>query len=198
MKKHTLLVGAHISVAGGFDKAIERAESIGCTALQMFTKSSRQWHAKSLDPIQVKKFKDAVKSSSLAIHNIIVHSPYLINIGSPNKSTEMRSITALVEELAYLHNHGINTDNLRISNRAHVILPYHIKLDKVEEDRKGENKIGTTIIALAAGTTKRPVYVLADSTKFLPSAYRLPVEDMHDPTEIWNFLDPVFLRRNKI
>ena len=52
---------------------------------------------------------------------------------------------ALVEELAYLHGHGINTDNLRISNRAHVILPYHIKLDKVEEDRKGENKIGTTI-----------------------------------------------------
>lgn len=52
---------------------------------------------------------------------------------------------ALVEELAYLHNHGISTDNLRISNRAHVILPYHIKLDKVEEDRKGENKIGTTI-----------------------------------------------------
>lgn len=52
---------------------------------------------------------------------------------------------ALVEELAYLHEHGISTDNLRISNRAHVILPYHIKLDKVEEERKGENKIGTTI-----------------------------------------------------
>lgn len=52
---------------------------------------------------------------------------------------------ALVEELAYLHNHGVNTDNLRISNRAHVILPYHIKLDKVEEERKGANKIGTTI-----------------------------------------------------
>ena len=51
----------------------------------------------------------------------------------------------LLKSLAYLHDHGINTDNLRISNRAHVILPYHIKLDKVEEDRKGENKIGTTI-----------------------------------------------------
>ncbi|MGE1101634.1 adenylosuccinate synthase [Peribacillus simplex] len=51
---------------------------------------------------------------------------------------------ALVEELAYLHSHGVSTDNLRISNRAHVILPYHIKLDEVEEDRKGANKIGTT------------------------------------------------------
>ena len=51
----------------------------------------------------------------------------------------------LLKSLAYLHNHGISTDNLRISNRAHVILPYHIKLDEVEEERKGANKIGTTI-----------------------------------------------------
>ncbi|OAH54278.1 MULTISPECIES: adenylosuccinate synthase [Bacillaceae] len=51
---------------------------------------------------------------------------------------------ALVKELAYLHGHGVSTDNLRISNRAHVILPYHLKIDEVEEERKGENKIGTT------------------------------------------------------
>lgn len=51
---------------------------------------------------------------------------------------------ALVEELAYLHNKGVSTDNLRISNRAHVILPYHLKLDVLQEDEKGVNKIGTT------------------------------------------------------
>ncbi|MDL5041578.1 adenylosuccinate synthase [Heyndrickxia coagulans] len=51
---------------------------------------------------------------------------------------------ALVEELEYLNGRGISTDNLRISNRAHVILPYHIKLDGAEEERKGSNKIGTT------------------------------------------------------
>ncbi|PKR83468.1 adenylosuccinate synthase [Heyndrickxia camelliae] len=51
---------------------------------------------------------------------------------------------ALVEELKYLHDRGIATDNLRISNRAHVILPYHLKLDEVDEERKGANKIGTT------------------------------------------------------
>jgi adenylosuccinate synthase len=51
---------------------------------------------------------------------------------------------ALVEELEYLHGHGVNTDNLRISSRAHVILPYHLKLDAVEEESKGTNKIGTT------------------------------------------------------
>ncbi|MFD2443671.1 adenylosuccinate synthase [Bacillus sp. CGMCC 1.16607] len=51
---------------------------------------------------------------------------------------------ALVKELAYLHERNVSTDNLRISNRAHVILPYHLKLDEVEEERKGANKIGTT------------------------------------------------------
>ena len=52
---------------------------------------------------------------------------------------------SLVKELAYLHDAGIVTDNLRISDRAHVILPYHIKLDQLQEDAKGDKKIGTTI-----------------------------------------------------
>lgn len=52
---------------------------------------------------------------------------------------------SLVEELNYLQEHGISTENLRISDRAHVILPYHIKLDQLQEDAKGADKIGTTI-----------------------------------------------------
>ncbi|HEO8420289.1 adenylosuccinate synthase [Niallia sp. FSL W8-0635] len=51
---------------------------------------------------------------------------------------------AILTELKYLHDRNINTNNLRISNRAHVILPYHLKLDEVEEESKGANKIGTT------------------------------------------------------
>ncbi|WLR48564.1 adenylosuccinate synthase [Halobacillus litoralis] len=51
---------------------------------------------------------------------------------------------ALLEELKYLHDKGVSTDNLRISNRAHVILPYHLKLDELQEEDKGANKIGTT------------------------------------------------------
>ena len=51
---------------------------------------------------------------------------------------------SLVTELSGLHARNIDTSNLRISNRAHVILPYHIYQDKVEEESRGENKIGTT------------------------------------------------------
>lgn len=50
----------------------------------------------------------------------------------------------LVSELDYLESQGISTDNLKISLRAHLIMPYHIRLDELEEDRKGANKIGTT------------------------------------------------------
>ena len=45
----------------------------------------------------------------------------------------------------YLHEEGVTTDSLRISDRAHVILPYHIELDRLQEESKGDNKIGTTI-----------------------------------------------------
>ncbi|KKO54386.1 adenylosuccinate synthase [Paenibacillus sp. DMB20] len=51
---------------------------------------------------------------------------------------------ALLEEIKYIHDNGFSTDNLVISDRAHVIMPYHMVLDALEEDRKGPNKIGTT------------------------------------------------------
>jgi adenylosuccinate synthase len=51
---------------------------------------------------------------------------------------------AFVKELEYLDGFGVSTKNLKVSDRAHVIMPYHIKLDSVEEDSRGANKIGTT------------------------------------------------------
>ncbi len=51
---------------------------------------------------------------------------------------------ALIDEINYIHDNGFSTENLKISDRAHVIMPYHLVLDGLEEDRKGDNKIGTT------------------------------------------------------
>lgn len=51
---------------------------------------------------------------------------------------------ALVEEMTMLENRGVSTKNLFISGNAHVIMPYHLLLDQLEEERKGPNKIGTT------------------------------------------------------
>jgi len=71
---------------------------------------------------------------------------------------------ALVEELEYLKSHGISPENLRISDRAHLILPYHIKLDMVEEARKGEEKSERPARASAPLTwIKRPESAFASA-----------------------------------
>lgn len=50
----------------------------------------------------------------------------------------------LLKEIKYLEDQGISAKDLKISDRAHVIMPYHIRLDGAEEEKKGNNKIGTT------------------------------------------------------
>lgn len=50
----------------------------------------------------------------------------------------------LIEEMENLKEHGYSADNLRISNKAHIILPYHVEMDKLLEENRGSNKIGTT------------------------------------------------------
>src|SRR5690554_2239768 len=52
---------------------------------------------------------------------------------------------ALLDEIKYIHDNGYTTRNLKISDRAHVIMPYHITLDALEEAQKGDQKIGTTL-----------------------------------------------------
>lgn len=96
-KNHTLLLGAHMSIAGGFEKAIERGESIGCTTIQIFTKSNRQWRAKNIELSDANKFKQALKASSIKI--VVAHATYLINLGSPNNETRDKSVNALTQEL---------------------------------------------------------------------------------------------------
>lgn len=51
---------------------------------------------------------------------------------------------ALLEEMEYLNKQGIDTKQIYISNRAHVILPYHLEIDMIQEQRRGKNSIGTT------------------------------------------------------
>lgn len=54
------------------------------------------------------------------------------------------NLESLSDELKRLNDQGVNTDNLKISNRAQLILPYHIQLDKCQEESRGNSKVGTT------------------------------------------------------
>lgn len=96
--KKPLLLGAHMSIAGGLYKSVERGESIGCTCIQIFTKSNRQWFTKPLKQEDIDAFKITLKYSTI-IQDVIAHSSYLINIGSPNKAINKKSIESLSLEL---------------------------------------------------------------------------------------------------
>jgi len=96
-KKHILLLGAHMSISGGLEKAIIRGESIGCTAIQIFTKNNRQWAAKTLTTTEIDLFKKTARKSSIKF--IVAHATYLINLGASNKEIEKKSIEATKKEL---------------------------------------------------------------------------------------------------
>jgi deoxyribonuclease-4 len=104
-KKHRLLLGAHISIGGGLYKAIERGTELGCTTIQFFVKSNRQWHAKKLTNEEVEFFKEAHKQSP--IDPLIAHASYLINLGSPHAVTAQKSYLALLDELIRCNMLGI-------------------------------------------------------------------------------------------
>lgn len=95
MKK--IRLGAHMSMAGGFEKAVERGLKAGCDTVQIFTKSNNQWEASPIAEKQADVFKRAVKDSGIG--PIFAHTAYLINVGSPDKEIHQRSRGALKVEV---------------------------------------------------------------------------------------------------
>ncbi len=91
------LIGSHISTTGGLHNAIERGTSIGATAIQIFTKSNRQWFEKKISDADATLFKTAWANSP--IKEIVVHAAYLINLGSSKPEVEEKSIKALTDEI---------------------------------------------------------------------------------------------------
>lgn len=92
-----MLLGAHESVAGGMDQAVERALQDGCETFQVFTTSSRQWKARQLPEEEIRRFRRAVRRSGLG--PLAAHASYLINLAAPPGVVRTRSISALREEI---------------------------------------------------------------------------------------------------
>lgn len=99
MNKQTprLLIGAHVSISGGLEKAIQQGEELNATTIQIFTKSNRQWHAKNITQEEANRFNQVLQQSS--INPVVAHATYLINIGSANPEIEKKSVQAVLQEL---------------------------------------------------------------------------------------------------
>lgn len=90
-------LGAHMSVAGGFAKAFERGESIGCETMQIFVTNPNRWQAPPLTDEEVALFREAASASP--IRPVIAHDMYLINLCSPDDTLWKRSLRAFQDEL---------------------------------------------------------------------------------------------------
>lgn len=95
--KNECLAGVHVSIAGSFTHAIEEGVKIGCSAIQIFTKSNRQWKSKAIQNSDAEDFNKAQKNSSIKI--VIAHASYLINLGSKSIETQTKSFDALIDEI---------------------------------------------------------------------------------------------------
>lgn len=90
-------IGAHMSVAGGVSRAVERALVHGCEALQIFSKNANQWHGRPLDPKEVRAFRLRVEQTGMT--PVVSHASYLINLATTIPALREQSIAAFVDEL---------------------------------------------------------------------------------------------------
>jgi len=90
------LLGAHMSIAGGVNQAIARGKRIGCEAIQIFTKSNRQWRARPLGKEEIARFKHAREESGIFV---FAHTSYLINLGASDEELWTKSIASFIEEV---------------------------------------------------------------------------------------------------
>jgi len=99
------ILGAHMSIAGGYDKAVEKAHLLGCDCLQLFTKNNNQWRAKPIARQQARQFQAAMDRFGLT--HPIAHDSYLINLASPEEELWRKSVDAYVIELRRAETLGI-------------------------------------------------------------------------------------------
>ncbi len=91
------LLGAHMSIAGGLPRAVDRAKASRCDALQIFTKSAGQWRARDLPRDEVALFRRRVEETGIS--PVVAHNSYLINVAAAAPALRSQSIAALGEEL---------------------------------------------------------------------------------------------------
>jgi deoxyribonuclease-4 len=92
-----MLVGAHVSTAGGLDKAIERGTELGCESIQVFNQSPRMWRPTKYGPDDFAAFREAMAASP--IEAVVIHAVYLINCATKDKELRKKSLASLTHAL---------------------------------------------------------------------------------------------------
>jgi deoxyribonuclease IV len=88
-----MYIGAHLSSAGGLDKAVDRAEAVGADSLQVFTQSPRTWRPTNHDPASFDRFRE--RRAEVGLAAVLCHALYLCNLAAPDDDVYEKSVTAL-------------------------------------------------------------------------------------------------------
>ena len=105
MRRRPLLLGAHMSIAGGLPEAFARGLAVGCDTIQIFTKNNNQWRARPLSGQELEAFRTAQRSSGIA--PVLAHTSYLINIACPERGLFRKSVEGLSLEAERAERLGI-------------------------------------------------------------------------------------------
>jgi deoxyribonuclease-4 len=92
-----MFIGAHVSTAGGLDKAVERGNERGCESIQIFNQSPRMWRPTNYGEDDFAAFKEAMDASK--VERVIIHAVYLINTASKDKELAKKSLNSLTHSL---------------------------------------------------------------------------------------------------
>jgi deoxyribonuclease-4 len=109
-------LGAHMSIAGGYFKAVEAAAEAGCEVVQLFTKNNNQWRAKPISDDDVRLFRAALAESG--VRHPIAHSSYLLNLASPDKALWEKSLDGFIVEMLRAEQLGL--EGVVLHPGAHV------------------------------------------------------------------------------
>jgi deoxyribonuclease-4 len=90
-----------MSISGGLYKALERGKSIDCQSIQIFTRNSNRWKSKKRTPEEIELYRQRLAET--AIHPVVAHAIYLINLASPDDTVKSKSDAGFAEELARCH-----------------------------------------------------------------------------------------------
>jgi deoxyribonuclease-4 len=143
-------LGAHLSIAGGLPRAVDRAVASRCEALQIFTKSAGQWRARELPGEEIALFRKRVEETG--IRPVVAHNSYLINLAAAAPALRAQSIAALGDELDRAESLGLDG------------LVMHPGSYTSGTEGEGLRLIGDAIAALLADRPRAKTMVLLEHT----------------------------------
>jgi deoxyribonuclease-4 len=198
-----MILGAHVSIAGGVQNAPLNGQRIGCQAIQMFAKNQTQWLAKPFTDENISGFKQNLAKTG--IQSVVIHDSYLINLCATDPALLKKSIDAFVDELERAETIGVpyvvthpgshlgKGEDWGIARIAESLDEIHERTPKFKvmtllETTAGQGtNLGYTFEQLASirhqVKQKKRVGVCADSCHMYAAGYDLKTEEGY--TDVW-------------